>query len=216
MPKETFFNLKEEKQERILRCAISEFREHGFSGANVGTIAGKAGVAKGSMYQYFYDKNELFTYCVKWAVSYLMDKANAEVSSTAGDMFEYFSSDISAGVRLVREEKDLSFFTQDVFLGKFKTMPDDAASEMMKIADDYTIRLIRAEQAKGNIRSDIDEELLKIFILGASLKIKEHVLIEAEKSGFDISDERMKNFKVIIENMVDMLKNGIGSKEGKG
>jgi AcrR family transcriptional regulator len=212
MPKETFFNLKEEKQERILRCAISEFRGHGFSGANVGTIAGSAGVAKGSMYQYFYDKNELFTYCVKWAISYLMDKVNPGAGAAAGDMFEYFSSDISAGVRLVREEKDLAFFTQDVFLGKFKPMPDDTIAEMMRIADDYTLKMIRAEQARGNIRSDIDEELLKIFILGACLKIKEHVLLEAEKAGFDISDERMENFKVIVENMVDMLKNGIGNK----
>jgi len=215
MPKETFLNLKKEKQERILRCAISEFREHGFSGANVGTIAFKAEVAKGSMYQYFYDKNELFTYCLKWAISYLMDKVNTEVSATAGDMFEYFSSDINAGVRLAREERDLAFFTQDVFLGKFKAMPDDTTIEMMKVADEYTLKMIRTEQAKGNIRNDIDEEILKIFILGACLKIKEYLLLEAEKSGFDISDERMENFKVIVENMVDMLKNGIGRSEGK-
>jgi len=215
MPKETFLNLKKEKQERILRCAISEFREHGFSGANVGTIAFKADVAKGSIYQYFHDKNELFTYCLKWALSYLMDKVNTEVSATASDMFEFFSSDINAGVRLVRQERDLAFFAQDVFLGKFKAMPDDSTTEMMKVADEYTLKMIRAEQARGKIRNDIDEEILKIFILGGCLKIKEHVLLEAEKAGFDISDERMENFKVIVENMVDMLKNGIGRSEGK-
>jgi AcrR family transcriptional regulator len=64
MPKETFFNLNEEKQEKIMRASISEFSRYGFEKGNIGSIAGSAGVAKGSMYQYFQNKRELFLYSV--------------------------------------------------------------------------------------------------------------------------------------------------------
>jgi len=212
MPKETFFNLKEDKQERILRCAISEFRQHGFTGANIGTIAKKADVAKGSMYQYFNDKNELFVYCVTWSMGILMEKVSARRNRDDQDMFEYYSTDISDMIRLVREEKDLSFFTQDLFLGKFQAIPDDSITEMMRIADDYTVELIRKEQEKGSVRTDIDTELLKLFLLGATTKVKQHFILEAEKSGFDISDDRMEGFKHVIDDMMELLKNGIGAK----
>jgi AcrR family transcriptional regulator len=62
MPKETFFNLNEEKQEKVMRSAISEFLKHGFEKGNIGDIAKNAGVAKGSIYQYFENKRELFLY----------------------------------------------------------------------------------------------------------------------------------------------------------
>jgi len=214
MPKETFFNLKEEKRERILRSAISEFRQWGFKGANIGRIAQSADVAKGSIYQYFNDKNELFVYCVTWAIESLLYKVKDQMRLSS-DMFEYYSSDISTMIELVRDEKDLSFFTQDVYLGKYDSMPNDTIDEMMRVADEYTLDMIKAEQAKGSIRDDIDAELIKLFLLGATTKVKEHILREAENSGFEIVDDRMEGFKSIIDDMVDMLKNGIGGASGR-
>jgi AcrR family transcriptional regulator len=214
MPKETFFNLKPEKRERILRCAIGEFRQFGFGGANIGTIAGKAGVAKGSMYQYFQDKSELFVHCVTWSLNILLEKVYGNMPLSDIDMFEFYSRDMSATLELIREEKDLALFSQDVYLGKYSGMPGGATAEMMRIADDYALGLIREGQKKGTIRNDIDAGLLNLFFLGAAVKIKEHILKEMEELGFDITDGRMENYKVTIANMIDMLKNGIGAKEG--
>jgi AcrR family transcriptional regulator len=213
MPKETFFNLKPEKRERILRSAVAAFNEHGFTEANIGAIAQSAGVAKGSMYQYFEDKRELFIYCVTWSLEYLMEKIKTRMGSGEYDLFEYYSTDISLGIELVKEERDLAFFAQDVFLGKFKTMPEDSIKEMQRVSDDYILEMIKVGQEKGNLRRDIDENLLKLFLSGVVLKIKEYVLKEAEAFGFDITDERMMGYKAVVEDMIDMLKNGIGNKE---
>ena len=43
MPKDTFFNLPMEKQEKVMRSAISEIIKYGFEKANVGNIAKSAG-----------------------------------------------------------------------------------------------------------------------------------------------------------------------------
>lgn len=60
MPKETFFNLPEDKRNTILSCAIDEFAENDFESASISRLVAEAGIAKGSFYQYFEDKHDLY------------------------------------------------------------------------------------------------------------------------------------------------------------
>ncbi len=60
MPRQTFFNLKEEKRGKIENAAIKEFASFGFHGAGLNSIVREAGIAKGSFYQYFEDLEDLF------------------------------------------------------------------------------------------------------------------------------------------------------------
>ncbi|MFH1513365.1 MAG: TetR/AcrR family transcriptional regulator [Bacillota bacterium] len=62
MPRETFFNLKEEKQQRILNAALREIAAQGYDKASVTRIVKDAGIATGSFYQYFEDMADLFVY----------------------------------------------------------------------------------------------------------------------------------------------------------
>lgn len=62
MPKETFFNLPEEKRQRILDLAIEEFAHHDYQNASISRIVAEASIAKGSFYQYFEDKADLYRY----------------------------------------------------------------------------------------------------------------------------------------------------------
>ena len=65
MPKQTFFNLPVDKRERIIGCAISEFAGHGYKQASISRMVEAAGIAKGSFYQYFEDKDDLYTYIIQ-------------------------------------------------------------------------------------------------------------------------------------------------------
>lgn len=62
MPTSTWFRLTVAKRERVLECAMREFGEHGYSTGSLNTIAREAGIAKGSLFQYFTDKLEFFAY----------------------------------------------------------------------------------------------------------------------------------------------------------
>ncbi len=68
MPRATFFNLPEEKKERITGAALEEFAQKGYRKGSMQAIALRAGVAKGSLYQYFANKKELFLYIFRLAV----------------------------------------------------------------------------------------------------------------------------------------------------
>ena len=62
MPKETFFNLPEAKRQRIIDLALAEFAEKDYDTASISRIVSQAGIAKGSFYQYFENKEDLYTY----------------------------------------------------------------------------------------------------------------------------------------------------------
>ena len=62
MPKQTFFNLPDEKREQILDVIIDEFAENDYANVSISRIVANAGIAKGSFYQYFEDKDDLYGY----------------------------------------------------------------------------------------------------------------------------------------------------------
>jgi AcrR family transcriptional regulator len=69
MPKDTWTNLPESKRARILEVAMREFGARGFSAGSLNVIAREAGIAKGSLFQYFDDKLDFFATVSEMATS---------------------------------------------------------------------------------------------------------------------------------------------------
>lgn len=212
MPKDTFYNLDEEKQNKVIRSAISEFLKHGFEKGNVGTIAKSAGVAKGSIYQYFENKKELFMFSVHWSLDLFIRKYDNYIIPKDINIFDYFYQSSSQMLLQLREEKELAVFIQDVFLGKYSTMTDESLAVMMKVADEYVLKLIREGKENGSIRKDIDDTVLSMFLTGASMKIKENILNKARNAGTDIIEKGFEMYDRDIKAMLELLKNGMGEK----
>jgi len=62
MPTNTFNNLSEEKQKRIFNAAVREFAARRFREASINQIVKDALIPRGSFYQYFEDKEDLYLY----------------------------------------------------------------------------------------------------------------------------------------------------------
>ncbi|MGW3819181.1 TetR/AcrR family transcriptional regulator [Streptomyces sp. NPDC005046] len=62
MPTPTWTRLSPARRESVLVAAMDEFGTHGYSTGSLNVIAREAGVAKGSLFQYFSGKLDLFTY----------------------------------------------------------------------------------------------------------------------------------------------------------
>ena len=54
--RETFKNLEAAKQRKVLDAAIDEFADHGVREASMNRMVQKLGIAKGSLFQYFGNK----------------------------------------------------------------------------------------------------------------------------------------------------------------
>lgn len=62
MPKDTFHNLPAAKKQKIFAAAVREFSARRFSEASINQIVKAAGIPRGSFYQYFSGKEDLFLY----------------------------------------------------------------------------------------------------------------------------------------------------------
>ncbi|UKS25413.1 TetR/AcrR family transcriptional regulator [Paenibacillus sp. HWE-109] len=57
-----FERLPQQKKENIFQACLSEFATYGFDAASTNRIVKEAGIPKGSLFQYFGDKESLFLY----------------------------------------------------------------------------------------------------------------------------------------------------------
>lgn len=70
MCSETFLNLSNEKKERIIHAALTEFSIRPFSEASITNIVKNANISRGSFYQYFGNKEKIY----EFLVTYLYNK----------------------------------------------------------------------------------------------------------------------------------------------
>ena len=65
MPTSTFFNLPPPKREKLLQAAIAEFARRPYGEVSINRIIQGAEIPRGSFYQYFADKTDLFRYVLR-------------------------------------------------------------------------------------------------------------------------------------------------------
>lgn len=88
MPKQTFFNLKEDKKEKIERALIKEFSRNSFEKASISNIILEANIPRGSFYQYFEDKEDAIYYIIDKYLEKEKNKIYQYLLRNKGDIFE--------------------------------------------------------------------------------------------------------------------------------
>lgn len=87
MPSNTFLNLPEDKQTRLMDAASREFSAKPYNEASINKIIQEAGIPRGSFYMYFQDKEELFRYLVRGYVEQLLMVLEEALLREGGDVF---------------------------------------------------------------------------------------------------------------------------------
>ena len=87
MATETFLRLPEEKRERFVESAWEEFLRVPFEEASINKIVLKARIPRGSFYQYFGDKKELFYDLAGTMLRHLLGEYSKILRRYNGDMF---------------------------------------------------------------------------------------------------------------------------------
>lgn len=88
MPTTTFFNLPPPKKERFLRAAVTEFAQKPFNEVSINRIIQAAEVSRGSFYQYFTDKTDLFHYILGRFGQQLEKSIFSSLDASGGDLLE--------------------------------------------------------------------------------------------------------------------------------
>lgn len=88
MCSETFLRLPEEKRNRFLDAAWEEFTRVSLADASINKIIQKAGIPRGSFYQYFASKDDLFAHLQQTMLEYLIGEYCRYMREARGDIFQ--------------------------------------------------------------------------------------------------------------------------------
>jgi AcrR family transcriptional regulator len=181
MPKQTFLNLPEEKRQTIVNAAIDEFAEFGFEASSINRIVANSGISKGSFYQYFEDKMDVFKYLMdviaKEKTEYYKGK---HPPSPNLDTFEYFRWLVKTGMEFNSAYPRLVQAISRVLLAEGLYYGKDFA-EYRKMSTDGITTMIQQAMKNGEVDPSVDVELAVIIMETWTQAISTHIMNEGIK-----------------------------------
>lgn len=160
MPKATFYNLSEGKKNRIFAAALQEFSVRTFSQSSLNQIIKNAGIPKGSFYQYFENKEDLYLYLMEAPAKEKIEIFNnLKETDPDADVFEVV---MNATRRFLERGKVKPGYIEAAML-----MGLDNSEFIVKIRRLSTkkyIKLIERDKERGLIKPEVDSELVANMI----------------------------------------------------
>ena len=201
MPKKTFFNLEKKKREKFINTFLREFSIHTFDDASITSVVKSLGIAKGSVYQYFDNKIDLFLFLIKQCSTVKAKYIGHLKRENYKDFWEFFRDLHVKGV-----EFDLENPLQSHFL---HNLPNNLNSPSIKeLYNNFLVQTViwfeknvEYEVAKGNFRDDVPIKTMGFFLYKTSLSISEQMVLFS-----DLNPEKsIKQNLPVYLNKVDIL-----------
>lgn len=83
-----FFELKKEKQDRMINAALKVFALMGYRHASTDDMVKEAGISKGLLFHYFGSKLGVYEFIYEYSVRYMLLELGTKVSRTESNLFE--------------------------------------------------------------------------------------------------------------------------------
>ena len=90
---------KKRKQEAILQAALENFSVKGYGATSISEIAMAAGIGKGTVYDYYPSKDELFFAVFEWYMASLVSASMIEASQLKGDAADRLQTFLFSALR---------------------------------------------------------------------------------------------------------------------
>ena len=166
MPKQTFFNLSDEKREHIMEVAINAFARYGYQETSITYIVSQAGIAKGSFYQYFEDKDDLYLHILQLIAQLKIEVYRREFTgSTHLTLTEFIRKVAHLQMREFQDAPQLREIGLDFARNRPEPVYGRFYESMQNFADSIYINYIEKEKKHGRLDKKVDTELLNCMLL---------------------------------------------------
>lgn len=159
--------MKSEKYHIILDAAIKVFAEHGFFQSTVAQIARKAGVADGTIYLYFENKEDILLQFFAYKTRQIFDQFQMEVD-TADNAEKKLRNLVTSHLKEFQGNMDMAI----VFQAEIRQIQQSEAikvhiRDITRKYRELVGEIIEEGQNEGIMRKDLYIGLVKTFITGA-------------------------------------------------
>lgn len=204
MPKQTFFNLPKEKRESLIEAAMKEFSRAPLSEASISNIIKDAAIPRGSFYQYFEDKEDIFYYILEEYSSTLNQRFRSILVKEDGDLIPTFIESYRMMLESI-QNKEFRYFFKNAFLNMNyrieNTISKGISEERRNSRFEEVIKLVNTDLL--NIQHEA--ELIHVVKIIRAVTFQNLIQVFA----LDLSmEESIKNYTLDL----NLIKNGVYKK----
>lgn len=215
MPKQTFLNLPDEKRQVIVNAAIEEFAEYGLENASTNRIVASSGISKGSFYQYFEDKKDVFMYLISVLEREKLDYFKGKhPPSTNMDTFGYFRWMIKTGMEFNSSHPLLTQAISRVMFGEGLYYGNTFADVRERTSQGLRA-MIKQAIARGEVDPSVDVDLAVMIMETWSNVISTYVLNEGMKQKDIMKWVRSAKVQERIDKMLYVMEYGLRKTESE-
>lgn len=210
MPKETFFNLPDDKRNLIINAAMEEFSKAGYNTASINQICRNSAIPKGSFYQYFTDKLDLYVYIMTLAIEEKIRFFSAAIMEFHNlTLLDQFRLLFIKGVEFAKKHPQYAALGEQFSKENDETAKLAVIKEGNRQSETLFIQMINNAKATGEIDSKVDTSALSLLLQSLNSAVNQYMI---DKFG-DISYEHAKeDINRFVDSLLNIIFNGIRKK----
>lgn len=168
-----FFDLKKEKQDRMINASLKVFALNGYRHASTDDIVREAAISKGLLFHYFENKLGVYSFVYDYSVRYMTLELKSNVDAGETDLFEVVKQSERARMHAMRGYPYMQQFLN-------RSMSENVSEALLAIEDKRNILLdaydvIKAQIHFQNLPAGLDgEKLYKMLDLTVRGLMTEH------------------------------------------
>ena len=153
------------KYQRILQAAVEVFAENGFFQSRVSEIADRAGVADGTIYLYFHNKEELLLAAIANAFDAFLELAQAEIQASP-DPREQLRRLALLHLTALGSDRNLATVFQTELRQSARFLVQFSRHQLKRYFD-LIREVVRAGQRSGVFRRELSDKIVANCFFGA-------------------------------------------------
>lgn len=154
-----FFDLKKEKQDRMINAALKVFALQGYRHASTDDIVREAAISKGLLFHYFESKLGVYSFIYDYSVRYMNLELRSTVDSKEKDLFEVMKQTECARMHAMRGYPYMQQFLN-------RSMSEDVSEALLAIEEKRSV----LEETYQGINAQIDYNMLPSGMDGEKLR----------------------------------------------
>ena len=214
----TFRNLPEQKRQAISRELVREFAANGYKKASINTIVGNLGIAKGSLYQYFRNKEAMFYFVFEQFTRLVKESVRQGAAEQgSGDFFHQVRQVMAAALSFVDRYPDYFQIYLRILFENDVPNREKLLARVRLFSREYFGPLCREAGKRKELRNDVSPEMM-IFILDGVIDrlLRDYVEPAGNDRGLELKKMSRGQRDEKLNEIITILKDGFrGIKKGK-
>lgn len=151
---EKFFDLKKEKQDRMINAALKVFACNGYGHASTDDIVREAGISKGLLFHYFISKLGLYSFVYDYSVRYVVLELTTGVDKKEKDFFALITQMKQAELQVMKTYPYMLLFLKNSLMENVSEALLETEEKRKILPEKYEEILANADMHRLNEKGD--------------------------------------------------------------